>query len=652
MRPFQRLEIEWSDSAKLDIEVEGVRAGGAAVAPDISGATVLAFAPQAIEPAPPAMCWRDDEDRLFEPLQLREQTDYLVDVFLPIGSDLARSKAAASPVWPFADRLAKFFHRDPEKRWQFQKGSVRITGRLNFRSHAGLADLQINGGRSLLVEVVPRKISYLDDFRTLLTEVSSQLADLLLQVDAGTAARFGLGQFEKVDPRALLFHLRRLMSPNELPEAIDHLMRSGSRRLQSELEYVGADDLEAVDAEQISLAVGDLEWTYGGRLNRLFRGYTPIQLPRSRKHETSDTPENRYVKTFLEELLVEMNALYGRLMLDRLDRALREVRGWADQIGEWLSHPMWSEVGALTAVPTNSQLLQRGTGYREVLAAELALQYGMNLPWDRGSTLVEGLEGEIRPVDELYQYWCFFALRDALRAICGEEGRQSGTLLKRSKGELRVNLKYGEKSRIDFSYSGGSRNAARVYLYYNKTFRRRNSRHWYLSGSYSADFRPDYSLLVLPGMSGGARGGHWVHFDAKYRLDAAKWLEETRHDVYATQDEASSGRALRGRYKRENLDEMHAYRDAVLGSRGAYVLFPGSQIGEDVFVRLPQRIGPGLRPKVPGVGALPLKPSPMGAQRRSLEAFIRSLIDAVVGSNDYSEEEGVASAFAPRLSGE
>ncbi len=75
--------------------------------------------------------------------------------------------------------------------------------------------------------------------------------------------------------------------------------------------------------------------------------------------------------------------------------------------------------------------------------------------------------------------------------------------------------------------------------------------------------RPDATLSVR--VLGSAQH-HYLHFDAKYRLD----LKQTLADE---PDEADTGS---GGSKREDLLKMHAYRDAIRGSAAAYVLFPGS----------------------------------------------------------------------------
>jgi len=89
---------------------------------------------------------------------------------------------------------------------------------------------------------------------------------------------------------------------------------------------------------------------------------------------------------------------------------------------------------------------------------------------------------------------------------------------------------------------------------------------------------------------------HWLHFDSKYRLDFSKWKSEL-----SSTDIASS-------FKREDIHKMHTYRDAVLGTRGSYVLYPGNERINELYVRNPDK---GYRDTAlkPSVGAFPLKPT-------------------------------------------
>ena len=125
---------------------------------------------------------------------------------------------------------------------------------------------------------------------------------------------------------------------------------------------------------------------------------------------------------------------------------------------------------------------------------------------------------------------------------------------------------------------------------------------------------------------------HWLHFDAKYRLDLSKWKEEL-----VGNDNVSS-------FKREDIHKMHTYRDAVLGTRGSYVLYPGSEHINELYVRNPNK---AYRDNslMPSVGAFPLKPTETDVQADQISCIslhIKHCLQALIDNNfHYKEEYGI-----------
>ena len=94
--------------------------------------------------------------------------------------------------------------------------------------------------------------------------------------------------------------------------------------------------------------------------------------------------------------------------------AAREAESWICSCRSCSRTILWRGVGIMRQFPSNSQVLLKRRGYRDVLRFELALRLSLTLPWSQAEKLAEGLTGDIRPVSELYEYWCFFLLRRLL----------------------------------------------------------------------------------------------------------------------------------------------------------------------------------------------------------------------------------------------
>jgi len=66
---------------------------------------------------------------------------------------------------------------------------------------------------------------------------------------------------------------------------------------------------------------------------------------------------------------------------------------------------------------------------------------------------------------------------------------------------------------------------------------------------------------------------------------------------------------------------MHTYKDAILETQGAYILYPGD---EDAVFRVEED-----KP-IPSVGAFPLTPGKDGGEKEEMEKFLIGVIKTVI----------------------
>ena len=216
---------------------------------------------------------------------------------------------------------------------------------------------------------------------------------------------------------------------------------------------------------------------------------------------------------------------------------------------EWMMAPFLSAVGRLRYFPSSSQVLQHRVGYRELLRHYLAIILATRYPIEaRDLQLIM----EAKSASLLYEYWTFFTVADALRALLGEPVQatqmtaEAGDSLYYRQG---VSIRYGDDTELS----------------YNRSFR--GNGH----GSYSLALRPDITL----------RRGSTLHlFDAKFRVDHFSEPEAEDRDVDAEQEKSTT---QSGWFKHADIHKMHAYRDAIGSCRGSdtvstvWVLYPGTE---------------------------------------------------------------------------
>lgn len=645
MQPFHRILFDLGDR-KLEIEWEGGEEGPDVEPPNrdfLVSCTEERRLDTFGHAGIPPICWRADEDKLFEPLQLRENTEYLIDATLPI--DMADAEAAwrVDNAWPLTT-VRNAYKSDPPKRWRRSAAGVTITGRLNFRSYVGGVELALPDAPAVAVEVACTKIGYFEDFPALLNAIADEYATLLLEVGAPTFARFSAS--DATDPQLMtfLFLLRHAMDDSRLPAAVESIIASPcSTLVQNEWTVPTGMQREPLRADFMA-RIPEGHLAPGGPLASLFRGHTPTLVPETIKRETFDTPENRYVKAFLENLRDEADSLRVKLLEREKVVVAHQVGVWSERISDWLQNRLWHDVRRMTHFPSNSQILQKATAYREVLATDFRIQLGMDLPWNAGTSLESDVRGDLRPISQLYEYWCFFFLRSVLRNACGPEVPGGGTLIRTVEGGLSVVLRRGVESRVVFRYQDAEGRASRISLFYNKKFVRlpAGSEAW--DGSYSAIFNPDFSVMIDV-VADDMDRVHWLHFDAKYRLDVETWVSEVSDDPEddgpehpTTSDEEAR---IISTYKRSDLFKMHTYRDAVLGSRGSYILFPGSEDAQEIFVRYPGIEYTEDGQQIPSVGAFQANPRHSHAQSQRIEAFLIACIERLVAADGYQEEIGI-----------
>jgi len=165
--------------------------------------------------------------------------------------------------------------------------------------------------------------------------------------------------------------------------------------------------------------------------------------------------------------------------------------------------------------------------------------------------------------------------------------------------------------------------------------------------------RPDYTLSVWP--SGleeyrndkGEKAAEQqeqivhIHFDAKYKVNhfTVKTNKKDIDEISKEQERKELNKTKKeeraGKFKNADLLKMHAYKDAIRRTGGAYILYPG-----DKETRFETRFK-GFHELIPGLGAFSLNPNNENKDVLSLSNFIDEVIDHLI--NNASQRENIAS---------
>ena len=234
------------------------------------------------------------------------------------------------------------------------------------------------------------------------------------------------------------------------------------------------------------------------------------------------------------------------------------------------------------------------------------------LTWDGGEDVYSAGQ---KNVARLYEYWLFFKLLKEFSRKFRIQPIEKSKLLQVTEGHLGLCLKEGKMQVMHGTYTYKGRKLNMVFAY-NRTFT--YTKDYEKSGSWSQQMRPDYTLSVWPGDIENPEDAErqdlitHIHFDAKYRVD--NLINEFRKGADIDLSDIKHEEE-RGTYKRADLLKMHAYKDAIKRSAGAYVLYPGTE-NPDPFLNFHEII--------PGLGAFAISP------RNSNVSYFLKFIDDVI----------------------
>lgn len=473
------------------------------------------------------------------------------------------------------------------------------------------------------IDVLAVKLDHETEYRQMLTDISAFAAEAVLQGFAPSML-----DLAPSDLPADLLYLRFAMIAAYLQDplfeaAIARVTSQPHRTWVSEEEIrpLGSPFPAGAAFRRAVCAPGRrVPWVCGSAQ----LGSLPTTLIRDRTEASVDNAANQFVKFALERwraVALELADVLKRASLNVESGPLRRGQHIAADVGaqldEYLAHPLFREVSSLRRMPTSDQVLLKRAGYREVFRTFAMTESGPSVRIDRAD-MTDVFAASQRNIATLYEFWCFLAVVSSLGRVCGED--RTARAFKVAGDGISVTMRSGRESKLSWSIRRGGR-PLRVEVFFNRTFAGADDRR----GSWSQAMRPDCSVRIQPEGSTPSRVSTqelevWLHFDAKYRVDnlLAQLTSATDSDELSPESMTSGGA------KRDDLLKMHAYRDAISRTAGAYVLYPGSEI-KDI------RRHPGFKEVLPGLGAFPLRPSSDGLQSSSqaLDQFLSDVLTHV-----------------------
>jgi len=504
-------------------------------------------------------------------------------------------------------------------------------GLIETRSFCGTLMLELVEGEveyskvavgSALIDVRSLKLDYRTEYRGMVRRMADELATLAVDSRSATKASF-VSNFEaRSEPGWLQLQLelmREILESEEFAAALQRIVTYPHERLSTSLQSAPIDFPIKWTAQSIrQLSSGNPRRALPTLHPLRTSGLTsvPARINVAQHFKDLDTPENRFVKHVLLEFrgfassaanIFDANKGWGasKALANRLQTV----------VDNWLGRAMFQEVGEMRFTPLGSSVLQRKAGYREVMRWWLRSRTAAELSWEGGEDMFRAGQ---RDVASLYEYWLFFELLGWFcKACCGGRRPPIEALidgLNSSSPNLRLKKKV-ELGPFIGAVDGIHRSLSAKFSY-NRRFGVAASRA--ATGSWTRALHPDYTFSFWPSEISEREAEALellvhIHFDAKYRV-------EDIESLFGAESIDADEEYEDGNYKHQDLMKMHAYRDAIKRSQGAYVLYPGRSNSAARFT--------GFHEMLPGLGAFSISPDEAGRAQGldALESFLESAL--------------------------
>ena len=480
------------------------------------------------------------------------------------------------------------------------------------------------------LEVQSIKSGYRDDYRDMLEFITEKCADLLMQSDSPVSQSFDVNYVKNSETLYQRFSfINSIIGTDEFAEAIHRIVAAPVTRWTEITEEKDIRNVRRFSNANIK------EFQQGSRQARLpdshyLRNFGIHSLPERintiRKTDSVDTPENRFIKHALESFLRLCSDINSKAKEFSHKKMEGESALLIRELESQLHHSIFKEISRPTTLKLNSPVLQRKEGFREVLRIWLMFDLAAKLIWKGGDDIYRGGK---KDVATLYEYWLFFKLLELFQSVFNVEHKDISDLIKETPDGLSLQLKQGIGTALKGVYDSGSRKL-NIKFNYNRSFSGKQT--YPESGSWTTTLRPDYTLSLWPfGISEQEAERQelivHVHFDAKYKIENLTDFLARTPEIDLDKEKTENRKGI---YKNADLLKMHAYKDAIRRTGGAYVLYPGDK-------SINQK---GFHEIIPGLGAFPIKPSKTDSGIGELKAFITEIIEHFI--NRASQREKIA----------
>ena len=490
---------------------------------------------------------------------------------------------------------------------------------------------------------------YRENYRSMLEDITEKCTELLMQSNSPVNQYFepDFTKDNKTIYQKFSF-VKSVINKDEFEESLLKIFSAPKTNWVNKEECVDIRSLKKItnkNVQEIIRGSNRIPLPKHHRLRSVSKLESIPSKINSYKQEPSlDNPENRFIKHSLQEYLQFFENCSSAFLDDSKDK--KEADFLIKKLENLLNHSFFKSISRPTTLKLNSPTLQRKSGYRQLLKSWLMFDLASKLTWTKDDDDDDVYEAGKRDIATLYEYWLFFVLYDLFKSKFGlleltHNDEPYNHLFETTKNGLNLIIKSGHHTALQGDKIIKNRDLTFKFSF-NRTFSG-NKDNYPKAGSWTTSMRPDYTLSVWPRELGEGKAEveeqivH-IHFDAKYKVHQFT-IDSNETETDLTEEEKLNQRKKlnklkkqeqAGIYKNADILKMHAYKDAIRRTGGAYILYPGTK----------QTKFKGFHELIPGLGAFSVNPKNEKENVTDLSNFIDEVLDHLV--NRASQRENIA----------
>lgn len=502
-----------------------------------------------------------------------------------------------------SDCEIEFYHDNPQIRDAIKKTgrkSSLLSGVINFENEIGFSDfvIRINGQDYLTItlEVFPSKISYKEDYKEIMNDVTSEIYNLAFDFMKKTYSTLDISNHK--NPSDAEFFAIMDVIYGRFIKVADLLISKPHHVLQTSHEVMPSYKVKRYDNKTI-------KWlnSHTDCIQKKDNGLLVSKALGVKKCISYDTNENRFTKFILFSTIKKLESVLKKykdlqrktdhVVVDRINRMIRGIQ--ARYRSSFLS-----DVRSMPSRTSMSLVFSMAPGYRELYRCYLLMQHGLSITDDLYKL-------SLKNVAELYEYWCFIKLNSLVKDL-GFMQKSKG-VFETNKSGLFVTLVKGKSSHIDYE---DQNKTMKLTLSYNPQYNNQSGK------AYPTVIEKPDNVLCLHKSTDDFN--YEYVFDAKYRIDES--------DAYKKDYDGIGPKV-------DDINTMHRYRDSIVYKNnalpferimfGAYVLFPyGGQQDEYIEHRFYKSI------EEVNIGGLPFLPNKTDLVKKQLESIIKATPEDII----------------------